>query len=152
MRTRSFKRVFKYGLTTLVLLITLASPLLTFANAKARYREQLDQFRVMIDEMAKLDLQNMAADDRSDVIKWLEEAEVFLARGDLGATGTRLKRIEYGLEMVRQITMVSQLQGQAQQQEQSFHSATEDMTKLQQEVQALKAKKTALDQELKSLR
>ena len=131
--------------------LIVAAPLAASANAKARYREQIDQFRVMLDEMSKLDLQDLAASDRADIIKWLEEADVLLARGDLDRTGAHLKRAEYGLEMVRQITLVSQLQGQAQQQEQTFHAASEELTKLTDEIGKLTAQKASLERELTSL-
>lgn len=138
-------------IAALILCLAMSAPMLSFANASTRYREQLDQFRIMVEELAKLDTQNMAADDRADIVQWLEETEVFLARGDLDATGTRLKRIEYGLEMVRQITTVSQLQGQAQLQEQNFHSATEEVAKMKAEIEQLQAKKTELGQAIRAL-
>lgn len=138
-------------LVALTLCLAMCSPMLGWANASTRYREQLDQFRIMVEELAKLDTQNMAADDRADIVQWLEETEVFLARGDLDATGTRLKRIEYGLEMVRQITTVSQLQGQAQLQEQNFHAATEEVAKMKTEIEQLQAKKAELGQALRAI-
>lgn len=134
----------------LVLFVALA-PSITMADARQRYKQQIDQFRVMLEQTAKLDTQKLAADDRADAIKWLEEAEVLLAKGDMDAVSLHVKRIEYAMELIQQMTVLSQIRGKALEQEKGFASSTEQLAKMKKQIETLKQQKAKIQGEINAL-
>ena len=134
----------------LVLFVALA-PSITMADARQRYKQQIDQFRVMLEQTAKLDTQKLAADDCADAIKWLEEAEVLLAKGDMDAVSLRVKRIEYAMELIQQMTVLSQIRGKALEQEKGFASSTEQLAKMKKQIETLKQQKAKIQGEINAL-
>lgn len=139
--------------TAMVILVVFFAllPSLGMADARKRYKQQIDQFRVMLEQTAKLDSQKLTEDDRTDVLKWLEESEVLLAKGDMDAVNMRLKRVEYAMELVQQLTVVSQIQGKALEQEKGHASASEEIEKMKKEIEKLQKQKQKLLLDIKSV-
>ncbi len=123
-----------------------------FADAVARYSEQLGLLRTELATQTDADAAGIAQDDIAKVTSWLEEAETKLAERDTEAASYLLKRSEYGLDLIRNLTVVSQIEAKAEAQEKSFAQADEQVATLKAEVEALNAKKADLQQQLNQLR
>ena len=123
-----------------------------FAGAADRYREQIQTFRAQLAEQAEADEAGLAAQDINKLADWLDEAESLLEQGETDEAGYRLKRVEYGLELVRALTAASQIQAQAENQELAATEARAQVTELEQQVTELKARKAELEQQLRQLR
>lgn len=127
-----------------------ASP--AFADAAARYRKQLETFRAEVTQQAEADEAGLASDELTLLADWLDQAETFLKQGDTDAAGYQLKRVEYGLDLVRALVAASQIEAKAKEQEAAHAQASEQVAKLKNEVDELVAKKAELQKQLQSLR
>ncbi len=123
-----------------------------YANPTARYRQQIEQFKTMLAEQGNADSSGVAEKDRSLTDKWLQEAEVLLANGNADATGRRLRRVEYALDMIRVMVASANIDTLAEQQEVSFHNLNEQIKSLETEITQLQQKKTQLEKELQQTR
>lgn len=150
--TPSFSTSWTRRLATLGLALVLAAaPGVGFANTKQTYTQQIQEFRDILSQSATLDTEGLAADDRSDAIKWLEEAELLLTRGDLETAGVRLKRVEYTVDLINQLTLVSQIKGKVKEQEAAVSSSGQQLETLRAEVKKLQEQKLRLQRELNTL-
>lgn len=139
-------------LATLCVVFALsAAPSVGFANSKQKYTQQIQEFRDILTQSAKLDTESLAADDRSDAIRWLEEAELLLTRGDVDTAGVRLKRVEYAIDLISQMTLVSQIKGKVKEQESAVSTSAQQLQSMRAEVKKLQAQKVRLQRDLNTL-
>ncbi|MBA2665289.1 MAG: hypothetical protein H0U74_23575 [Bradymonadaceae bacterium] len=123
-----------------------------FANPAARYKQQIEQFKTMLEEQKQADTKGVSEKDRALTEKWLQESEVLLANGNGEATGRRLRRVEYALDLIRAMVAASNIDALAQQQEENFHSSGEQINAFEVEITELQRKKETLNQELQRVR
>lgn len=141
------------GNTRRILSVVLsAALLLTSTVGWANPNEQIDQLRTMLDEQDQLDQNDAALKDRQMARKWLEEAEVLAANGKEDAAKRRIKRVEFAVELVTALVAAALVRQKAEEQEAAAFGAPETVERLQDEVDALKKRKTELQQELSKLR
>jgi predicted nucleic acid-binding Zn-ribbon protein len=135
------------------LLVALFVALLgTPASAQdSRYKQQIQQFRSDLEEYSKLDEAGLADKDIAMVRSWLDDAETLVAKGQTETAKLRIKRVEYGLDLIRSMVTASQLRSKAEKQEQAFHQAREDIERLEAEIEALQKRRDELQSELESL-
>lgn len=123
-----------------------------YANPTARYRQQIEQFKTMLEEQGEADISGVTQKDRALTDKWIQEAEVLLANGNSDATGRRLRRVEYALDMIRAMVASANIDALAEQQEVSFHSLNEQIKNLESEITEMQQKKAGLEKELQRAR
>ncbi len=123
-----------------------------YANPTARYRQQIEQFKTMLQEQGAADASGVSQKDRALTDKWIQEAEVLLANGNSDATGRRLRRVEYALDMIRAIVASANIDTLAEQQEVSFHSLNEQIKTLESEITQMQQKKAGLEKDLQRTR
>ncbi len=109
-----------------------------------QYRTELDEYKQAVGAKA-------ADKDIEMVEKWLDEAEVLLANGDDGAAKRRLKRVEFGLDLVRAILAAEQVRNAAEEQEATAYTAPDTTEKLRADIEKLQQQKEELQSELKRL-
>ena len=140
------------ALATLCVILALGvAPSVGLANTKQTYTQQIQEFRDILKQSAQLDSENLAADDRSDALRWLEEAELLLTRGDLETAGVRLKRVEYAVDLIGQLTLVSQIKGKVKEQDAAVSSSAAQLEEMKAQVKKLQEQKANLQRELNAL-
>lgn len=122
-----------------------------FAGAADRYLQQIEQYREQLQTHAKRDIDKMAAEDINNIAAWLDEAERAIKQNQLSVARRRIKRAEYGLQLVAELVHASEISGRAKQQQATNKSAKEQIVKMEGEIKKLKAKKAELEQQLKQL-
>lgn len=132
--------------------LVLSSASAAFASAADRYLQQIAQHRATLEQQAKADADKKASEEIDDVSKWLDEAEAAARRGDIPTARKRVKRAEYGLMLVGELVRVSALTASVKKQQRVGEEATKEVAKMEKEIEALKQKKTALKQQLDTLR
>jgi len=123
-----------------------------YANPTARYRQQIEQFKTMLEEQGQADTSGVTQKDRALTDKWIQEAEVLLANGNADATGRRLRRVEYALDMIRAMVAAANIDTLAEQQEVNFHGVQEQIDALEKEISQMQGRKSELEQELQRAR
>lgn len=141
-------KTFQQLATLLFVACLVLLPATVFANETA----QVEQFRAMLDEQDALDTGNAAQKDRAEARQWLQEAEVLVANGKTKVAKQRLRRVEFAVELVTALVAAAQIRQAADAQEAAAYTAPEQLSKLQQDVEALRKQKTALQTELNQLR
>jgi hypothetical protein len=122
------------------------------ANANARYQQQIEQFKQMLDEQAQADSRNLSAQDRAQALTWLQEAEVLLANGRQEAASRRLRRVEYAVDLVRAMVAAGTIDTLAERQEAYYHTAQQQIAQFEAEIQDISRKKDNMERELQRLR
>lgn len=148
MFTRFHHRTF--GAVALVGVLLLGTP--GFADAVDRYKGKLDELRAELVTQSEQDAAGLAQDDIAQITTWLSQAEKHLNEGDSDEASYKLKRAEYGIDLVRALTVASQIEAKAAEQEQAFGQSDEQVATLKAEVEALQAKKSELTQQLNQVR
>lgn len=112
----------------------------------------VEQYRTELQEYQQAVGADAASKDIEMVSKWIEEAEVLIAGGNEGAAKRRLKRVEFGLDMVRAIVAAEQVRLAAEEQETAAYSAPETAAKLEADIEKLQNEKSELQAELQRLK
>ncbi len=123
-----------------------------FAGAADRYKTQLEALRGELVTQSEQDAAGLAQSDIEQITTWLEQADAHLKAGDTDDAGYKLKRAEYGIDLVRALTVASQIEAKAVEQETAFGQSDDQVAALKAEVEALQAKKAELTQQLNQLR
>src|SRR5690554_3495466 len=118
---------------------------LKFANNAERSRQQIGEFRAQLEELETTDRKAVASRDIEMVEGWLQESEVLLANGQQEAVSMRIRRVEYGLDMIRAMVQAGNIDASAESQEERYHQAQAEIEKLQSEISALERRKAELD-------
>ncbi|RDV39116.1 hypothetical protein DV096_00660 [Bradymonadaceae bacterium TMQ3] len=121
---------------------------LGFANSPERSRQQIGEFRAQLEELESSDRKEVASRDVEMIEGWLQEAEVLLANGQQEAVTMRMRRVEYGLDMVRALVQAGNIDASAESQEERYHQARAEIEELQSEISALERRKAELQEEL----
>lgn len=135
-----------------IALTLISASSLAIADASARQREQLAALRASLVTHAEQDDAKLASDDIQLVSSWLDQADELLAKREGDQASYRLKRAEYGVELVGAIVIASQIEAKANDQEAAFVRSDEQIAALKQEVEQLQQKRAALNSELNTLR
>jgi hypothetical protein len=114
--------------------------------------ERLEQYRKMLDEQVEKDERGAVDDDIQVAKTWLKEAEVLLAQGEETLAKSRLRRVEFGIDLVRQLVQVVQMKHAADDQESAAYKAPQTIQELEQETKDLELARTKLKADLDSLR
>ena len=150
--SRSLRRLCA-GLVTAALLMSQVFVGTAHADAAARYKQQAEQFEAMLAKQAESDQSDAAAEDRQMTAKWLDNAQVLLAKGSEEAAGRLLKRVELALQMMSAMITAANIRAVADQQEEAFYKAKqEQIPELKAEIDKLKQEKQKLATELQQLR
>lgn len=133
-------------------LVAIAFVACTFAGTgfAQEQERQVEQFEAMLAKQAELDSQGAAAKDRAMAEKWLKEAKVLLASGDEEDAAKRLRRVEFALDLIRALVAASEIRKAAEEQEAAAYNAPERLSKLQDELDELKKRKSELQRQLRS--
>lgn len=123
-----------------------------FADAASQYAEQLGVLRAELVKLTEQDAAGLAQEDIGRISGWLDEAEKELAERDSESASFLLKRSEYGVDLVRALTVASQIEAKAAEQEKAFSQVDEQIAALKVEAEALEAQKAQLTQQLNQLR
>lgn len=123
-----------------------------FADAASQYADQLGTLRAELVKLTEQDTAGLAQEDIARISGWLDEAEKELAERDAESASFLLKRSEYGLDLVRALTVASQIESKATEQEKAFSQVDEQIAALKTEAEALQAQKAQLTQQLNQLR
>ena len=121
---------------------------LGFANNAERSRQQIGEFRAQLEELETTDRKAVASRDIEMVEGWLQESEVLLANGQQEAVSMRIRRVEYGLDMIRAMVQAGNIDASAESQEERYHQAQAEIEELQSEISALERRKAELQSEL----
>ena len=122
------------------------------ANNSARFQQQIEQFKEMLQEQAEADENNLTEKDRAQTEAWIQEAEVLLANGRHEAVSRRLRRVEYSLDLIRALNGAVNIDTLAERQEAYFHTSKERIAQFEAEMRELQQKKANLERELERLR
>lgn len=145
MLTRSHHRALRaFALAVLLLGIP--------ALASADGASTLQTLRAELAAQSEQDAAGLAQDDIAQVTTWLAEADRHLEEGDSDEASYKLKRAEYGINLVRALTVASQVEAKAIEQETAFEQSDEQVATLKAEVEALQARKSELTQQLNQVR
>ena len=121
------------------------------ADAK-EYASQIKAFNARVVALSKADEAELAKDDIARLALWLEEAERLLADREVREAGWRLKRVEYGVELVTELVEASHIKAEADKQRAAYDSAQTKIDELGAQIETLRAKKTQLTAQLGTLR
>lgn len=123
-----------------------------FADAASQYAEQLGTLRAELVKLTEQDEAGLAQEDIGRISGWLDEAEKELNDRDTETASFLLKRSEYGVDLVRALTVASQIEAKAAEQEKAFSQVDDQIAALKTEAEALEAQKAQLTQQLNQLR
>ncbi|RAL23692.1 hypothetical protein DL240_05910 [Lujinxingia litoralis] len=123
-----------------------------FANNAERSRQQIGEFRSQLEELEASDRKQAATRDIEMIEGWLQESEVLLANGQQETVTMRMRRVEYGLDMVRAMIQAGNIDASAEGQEERYHQARAEIEELQSEIGALEGRKAELEAELARVR
>ena len=123
-----------------------------FADAASQYAEQLGKLRADLVALTEQDAAGLAQEDIGRISGWLDQAEKELNERDAESASFLLKRSEYGVDLVRALTVASQIEAKADEQEKAFSQVDEQIATLKTETEALEAQKAQLTQQLNQLR
>lgn len=140
----------RQSIAALAFAVTVATTLSAFAAEPSQ--ATIEQYKAELQEYRQAEQADAASKDIEMVGKWLEEAEVLMANGDEGAAKRRLKRVEFGLDLVRALVAAEQVRAAAEEQEAAAYTAPETTEKLKKEIDQLQQDKERLQQELQKLR
>ncbi len=135
----------------LIAALVFATPLIAPAQS-GDPQARISAMRAGLAQQAEADTAALAAADRADIAGWLDDAESLLRAGDRDQATRLIQRAEVGLDLVRQLALVSQIQGQAERQEKTHSEAVAQIAALRQEIATLQAQQRELEQELRTLR
>jgi hypothetical protein len=136
------------------MLLALAGVVTFAAPAFAAEPDQatVEQYQTELEEYRGAKGADAAKKDIEMVQKWLDEAAVLVANGDDGAAKRRLKRVEFGLDLVRAIVAAEQVRMAAEEQEAAAYTAPETSAKLKAEIEKLLEQKQQLQNDLAKLK
>ncbi len=124
-----------------------------FAGPTERYKQQAEQFQKMLDQAASNNGAEAAQKDIDQARKWLEDANVLLAKGDDEAASNLLRRVKFCVELVNHMVSAGNIQHAADEQEAAYYGAKDDrIPELEAEVEELKERKKELQSQLDKLR
>ncbi|MFP4598277.1 MAG: hypothetical protein ACLFVJ_08495, partial [Persicimonas sp.] len=74
-----------------------------FAGPTERYKQQAEQFEKMLDQAGSTEGAEAAQEDIELARKWLEDANVLLAKGDDEAASNLLRRVKVSVDLVNHL-------------------------------------------------
>lgn len=136
----------------LITLITGALATSASANSRQEYAKQVEVFRAKLLEQSEADAGKLAADDIALVSTWLKEAQALLGSGDVDRAGYKLKRVEYGIDLIQALVGASKIKDAATQQTLAYEKSLAQIEKLKAETAKLQEQKAQLERDLRAAR